>query len=214
MFYQCLVVPINTNTSLSIILIAGFIISIMLKGKLLYGMHAFAILGITVIFIIQGIYPALRYQMEAMEVLTLAITFFILYGILTYSTAVLKHRYDKIHSHLTNLNHQLYEKSQEIEAQNEELIQIQENMVDLNQKLEKKVLERTQNLEEKNKKLTQYSYNMAHHLRGPIARLLGLMNLRRMENNVDHDFFYDKIEEQTLEIDDVVKKISTELEDD
>src|SRR5687767_5879208 len=38
MIYQCLVVPTNTTTSLSIILIVGFIFSVMLKGRLLFAM--------------------------------------------------------------------------------------------------------------------------------------------------------------------------------
>src|SRR5688500_3935814 len=39
MGYQCVVVPLNTTTSLSIILIVGFIFSVMLKGRMMWIMH-------------------------------------------------------------------------------------------------------------------------------------------------------------------------------
>ncbi len=46
MLYQTLAIPINGTTSLSVILIVGFIYSVMLKGRLMWTMHAIAFCAI------------------------------------------------------------------------------------------------------------------------------------------------------------------------
>ena len=39
MVYQCLVVPLNTTTSMAVILIVGFLFSILLSGRFMWAMH-------------------------------------------------------------------------------------------------------------------------------------------------------------------------------
>jgi hypothetical protein len=62
-----------------------------------------------------------------------------------------------------------------------------------------------------NEILLKYSYANAHHLRGPVARLLGLVAICRLDPKSDFNFFLDKIEQQSLEIDSVVKQINADL---
>ena len=102
-----------------------------------------------------------------------AITFSTLYFILTYAAWILKSNYDKMNMHLRNANTELLEKSHEIAAQKEELLLTQDTLNNLNTDLEKTVNERTAKIQFQNEILIKYSYTNAHHLRGPVARLLG-----------------------------------------
>jgi signal transduction histidine kinase len=211
MFYQCLMVPVNTTTSLSILLVEGFIVSVMLRKRLMWLMHGITFIMINVIFIVQFLNPNLRFSSSLNDLVTVAITYSILYFILTYGTGVLKFRYDELYQFQREANEELQAKTNEIEAQNEELTQVQDNLSALNKDLERLVTERTKKLSIKTEKLVQYSYTNAHDLRGPVARLMGLVAIQRMDANPDHVFFYNKIEEQAQEIDSVVRKINVDL---
>jgi hypothetical protein len=212
MVYQCLVVPLNTTTSLSVILIVGFLFSILLSGRFMWAMHMITGLCIVGVFVVQLEVPALRVSPDASEVITVAITYGVLYFILAYCTVILKSRYDQINFALRLANVELISKANEIEAQNEELVQSHETLNDLNRNLERIVMERTEKVHAQNQMLLKYTYTNAHHLRGPVARLLGLINVHKLDPNPDYNFFMTKMEDQAMEIDTVVKKINEELE--
>jgi len=213
MFYQCLAVPVNTSTSLSILLVVGFIISTLLKDKIMWIAHSIIFIALNTIFVIQFNDPNYGIAKEKNDVITIALTYSILYFILTFATAMLKSGYDKMLEYLNLANKNLQEKANEIETQNEELLQMQESLSRSNGVLEKTVMERTQLLEDKTEKLIRYSYVNAHHLRGPVARLLGLVALHKLEQNPDDNFFFDKVKEQANEIDLIIKQINTDLEE-
>ena len=59
-----------------------------------------------------------------------------------------------------------------------------------NLNLEKKVSERTKELEEAYAELNNFTYRSAHDLKGPIARLLGLCHLAKIEINDDKAIQY------------------------
>lgn len=200
MSYQRLTVP-NTTTTLSVVLIVGFIFSVMLKGRIMWIMHGIAFTIINTVFVL---------HLE--DAVTAAITYSTLYFILTYAAGVLKSSYDRIHQYLKNSNFELHEKAKEIEAQNEELLQIQDNLSALNSNLEKIVNERTAKIQTQNEVLIKYSYTNAHHLRGPVARLLGLAAIYKLEPQTNPDFFVEKMVEQAKEIDSVVNQINIDLE--
>lgn len=202
MSYQRLTVP-NTTTTLSVVMIVGFIFSVMLKGRIMWIMHGITFVIINTIFVL-----------HLQDAVTAAITYSVLYFILTYATGVLKASYDRIHQYLRDTNIQLNDKAKEIEAQNEELLQVQDNLNELNTNLEKIVNERTEKIQVQNELLIKYSYTNAHHLRGPVARLLGLATIYKLEPETNPDFFIEKMVEQANEIDSVVKKINTDLDID
>jgi hypothetical protein len=60
--------------------------------------------------------------------------------------------------------------------------------------------------------LIKYSYANARHLRGPVARLLGLTAIYKLEIKPDADFFIDKMVDQANQIDSVIKQINIDLE--
>ncbi|HMG89753.1 MAG TPA: hypothetical protein VK589_06830 [Chryseolinea sp.] len=212
MVYQCLVVPINTTTSMSVIMIVGFLFSILLSGRFMWAMHVVTGACILGVFLIQVKVPSLRVSPDPSEVITVAITYAVLYFILSYCTIILKSRYDQINFALRLANVELISKANEIEAQNEELVQSHESLNEMNRNLERMVMERTEKVHAQNQMLLKYTYSNAHHLRGPVARLLGLINIHKLDPNPDYNFFMTKMEDQATEIDSVVKQINEELE--
>ncbi|MFT6035168.1 MAG: signal transduction histidine kinase [Marivirga sp.] len=200
MSYQRLTLP-ATSTTLSVLIIVGFIYSVMLKGKIMWIMHGINFILLNTIFV---------FHID--DYITAGITYSTMYFILTYATGILKCNYDKINRNLTRTNIELNQKAEEIEAQNEELLQIQENLNTLNQDLEKLVNQRTAKIQLQNETLIKYSYSNAHHLRGPVARLLGLANVYELEKTPEADLIIEKMVTQAKEIDSVVKQINVELE--
>lgn len=197
MIYQCLNVPTNTTTSLSIILVVGFIFSVMLKDKVMWAMHGITFIILNTVFYYQFNNPSLRPSEHSDDVITIAITYSILYFLLTYASAVLKSSYDRIHQNLRETNLELQQKANEIAIQNRDL--------------EKIVDERTARIKTQNEILIKYSYTNAHHLRGPVARLLGLANVFKIQANPDPQYFIGMMVDQANEIDSVVKQINVDL---
>lgn len=91
-----------------------------------------------------------------------------------------------------------------------ERISFEEDLVTLNEILSKKVDSKTKEVVDKNHKLTNYAFYNAHKLRGPLARLLGLVNLVKsnyLEKN-EMPMVIDKLEEAAFEMDEIVKEIN------
>jgi signal transduction histidine kinase len=212
MVYQCLHVPANTTTSMAIILILGFIGSVMLKGKILISTNTVVFLTMNALFTIQFIDPTLRFTQKMNEMVTVAITYSILFAIVTYASWMLKSSYDRIHHYLIETNGELNQKATEIASQNEELLKMHNNLNAMNAHLEQIVDERTIKIQQQNEILYKYSYANAHHLRGPVARLLGLVNIYGLHPKPDPDFIIEKMADQANEIDAVVKQINIDLD--
>jgi energy-converting hydrogenase Eha subunit C len=88
----------------------------------------------------------------------------------------------------------------------------QREITEINGSLERKVKARTLELNERNKQLTDFAFTNAHHIRGPICRMLGLKNLLAVTNDTCEirkiaDYMTLSIEE----LDSITRKISAEL---
>jgi signal transduction histidine kinase len=164
------------------------------------------------VFTWQAVHPHLYGKQDANDIIVSGVTYGILYIVISYSSLILKIRYDEVFKSLAAKNTELIEQANEIETQNEELVQSQENLYQLNLHLESIVQMRTHEVKKQNEQLVNYAYSNAHHLRGPVARVLGLIQLSKMDTSLDYPFLFKRIEEQTLEIDEVVKSINKELE--
>ncbi|MEJ1237250.1 hypothetical protein WBG78_03915 [Chryseolinea sp. T2] len=204
--------PHNITTQLTVIVLCGFIHSVMLKKKLLGVMQVVCAVCIFLVFKSKVGDPSARFAMTLGETLAASISYSILYVLLTYTTYVLKSSYDRIHGSLINMNMELHEKAYEIETQNEELMQIQDNLNEVNRNLEQIVTERTTKIQHQNEILIRYSFTNAHQLRGPLARLLGLAALHRLDKESDTDFIIKSMVNEAHAIDNVVKQISIDLE--
>lgn len=212
MVYQSIIVPISTTNSLSIILVIGFTNSVMYKGWYFRITHLITFLAVQVIFVVQFLNPELRFTENLNQIITVYVTYAILYIILNYGTKKLKDSYDKIQLFLIETNKELKSKAIQIEEQNFELKEAQEELHAINSHLESLVEERTQKIVKQNEVLLKYSYTNAHHLRGPVARILGLANLNKLTPRPDPDFIINAMVMQAEEIDVVVKKINSELD--
>lgn len=204
--------PHNIIIHLTVILLCGFIHSVMLKDKLLLMMHGVCAVCIFLTFRSSLGDPAVRFSFSINEITSVGITYSVLYIVLTYTTYVLKSGYDRMQGHLRRVNSELHEKACEIEAQNEELVQTQDNLNVMNRNLEDIVSERTARIQQQNEVLIRYSYTNAHQLRGPVARLMGLASIYKLDGNTDPEFIVQKMVDEAYAIDSVVKQINLELD--
>lgn len=212
MFYQSILSETITTSSMAVVMVVGFGFSVLLKGRLTLIVHILVFGGMAVVFGWLAMHP-LRYgHPDSGDIIVAGITYGVLYTVIAYSSWQLKHRYVGAIHQLALANVELVEKGQEIEAQNEELLQSQENLYQLNNHLESLVAERTQEVQSQNERLIRYAYSNAHHVRGPVARLLGLVQLSKMETGLELPFLFNQVEAQALEIDEVIRGINRELE--
>ncbi|MEJ1237328.1 hypothetical protein WBG78_04305 [Chryseolinea sp. T2] len=204
--------PHNIVTHLSVIILCGFIHSVMLRGRLLVIMHLLCVICIVLTFRSSIGDITTRFSLNMNEAISGAITYFVLYLVLTYTTYILKSSYDKTQDSLQTANHELHNKAHEIEAQNEQLVHTQDVLSAVNRDLEKIVNERTNRIKTQNDVLIRYSYTNAHQLRGPVARLMGLASISQLTGGPDAQFIIQKMVAEAHAIDSVVKQINRELD--
>ena len=125
---------------------------------------------------------------------------------LFYRNARAKHR----------LNIQLIEKQEEILAQTEELSAQTEELRSANEEIEainanlgNLVRERMRIIKDQNSRLKEYSYFNAHKVRGPLARILGLITIIQ-HDYPDGSFFPHRelLKKAGGELDDAIKEIN------
>lgn len=145
---------------------------------------------------------------------------------------------EKTNLHLIEKNKALQNLTNEMEAQNEEILQQHEEMAtnqeilseanqlisEQKQKLERYNLELEKLVEEKsgdltktnmelvqsNNELRQFSFNISHNLRGPVARILGLTNLLHDKLRPEElPQAISYIQQAASELDSVLKDLST-----
>lgn len=110
---------------------------------------------------------------------------------------------------------QLSEANQELQALNEELTASNEEVNTVNDNLESLVQERTKRLNAQLEKITRYTFMNSHHLRAPVARILGLVNLILKEENNDlKEEMLKKLKASTNELDEIIKSMNVLLDTD
>lgn len=104
---------------------------------------------------------------------------------------------------------EIIEQREQIIKQNEQLTHYANEIKGINESLEIRVQERTAALNEQNVRLTEYAFVNAHLLRGPLSRILGLVELIRMTKDMDELMTYiELLDQSTKELDKVVHKIT------
>jgi tetratricopeptide (TPR) repeat protein len=83
----------------------------------------------------------------------------------------------------------------------------------INHELEDRVKQRTEVLEIQNKRLAEYAFINSHLLRGPVSRILGLINLVECDESFKEEHFIDLLRNSGNELDAIVKKITEALND-
>ncbi|SHG45810.1 Histidine kinase-, DNA gyrase B-, and HSP90-like ATPase [Chryseolinea serpens] len=137
---------------------------------------------------------------------------------------------EKNNRDLYRLNQDIETQNEEIQAQSEELMQSQESLMMANHKIEEQKVElenqnellehllaekkqdlvqTNQQLVSRNSELEQFSYTVSHNLRGPVASLLGLINIINLtENEDDKKHILKLIEQSALSLETVIKDLN------
>ena len=99
--------------------------------------------------------------------------------------------------------------NEEVRQKNEELITMNEDIQGINNNLEQIVDERTRKIKLQNGKLVKYAFINSHEIRGPLARVLGLLYLMGLEKKYfQEDDSFRLLNEATHELDDMIKQTS------
>ncbi len=102
-----------------------------------------------------------------------------------------------------------------ISQQNELLLAKTEEIARINQTLEDRVQERTEELTKRSQQLTEYAFINSHSLRGPVARIMGLVEIMELEGSrINLEQFIIHLKDTTIELDTVVRKITEMIEGD
>ncbi|ELR73802.1 hypothetical protein C900_01412 [Fulvivirga imtechensis AK7] len=110
---------------------------------------------------------------------------------------------------------EILQQSEELKAQAEELQTYNEKIKTVNATLEDLVLERTQKIQQQNKRLMEYAFLNAHNVRGPLARILGLVYLMDKElPNDGYKSYKNMLKEAGQELDQVISEIKKKLENE
>jgi signal transduction histidine kinase len=108
---------------------------------------------------------------------------------------------------LKNLNRKISIQSLKLKQANDEISRINEN-------LEGIVNERTLEVQKKNEILIEYAHSNAHKVRGPLARILGVLSIINLTiHDSEMRELTDRIHESAKELDEVVREINQKLEE-
>ena len=96
----------------------------------------------------------------------------------------------------------------------EELQRLNQDVNQMNSNLEAIVHERTEKIKMQNHRLVELAFFTAHEVRGPVARILGLIELAKLKELNDHDRLeiFRRLEDASTELDDVIRIINRKLE--
>lgn len=120
----------------------------------------------------------------------------------------------KLKKYSTSLEEIVNSRTEELRNTVEELNHANEELTSMNDGLDLMVKNRTAELEDRNLQLTEYAFINSHLLRAPLARILGLTDLIRMETtDPKTQELMDKLFNSCEELDEIIKLMSTQLSD-
>jgi tetratricopeptide (TPR) repeat protein len=84
----------------------------------------------------------------------------------------------------------------------------------VNENLESLVVQRTEQLKTQNQKILEYAFTIAHEVRGPLARILGLIELAKIRELSEEDKkqIMVRLEDASNELDDIIRAVNRKLE--
>jgi signal transduction histidine kinase len=78
--------------------------------------------------------------------------------------------------------------------------------------LEQRVLERTKEIQMRTEQLKKYAYANSHHVRGPLARIMGLIQIiKTEEGNGVNEQYLNYLSQACDEMDAIIRNISETL---
>lgn len=115
---------------------------------------------------------------------------------------------------LSEKNKEISQKKDELENLNKIIEEQKISITNRNIILEKEVAKRTKGIVDYNQRLEQFAFIIAHNMRAPVARILGLGSIIRnkLYENKEFDYILDKVFEQTGELDRVLREVNDILD--
>jgi len=134
--------------------------------------------------------------------------------IVNEKTVELKHYTKKLEKHQAELEELVDERTREIKNLNKELTLFNEELTSMNETLEKQVRERTKKLKAQTERILEFGFITSHNLRGPLARILGLINLIEIQSfaNSEIQTLLEHLKPQARELNQVVREMVEKLE--
>lgn len=126
---------------------------------------------------------------------------------------IVKFRERKLVEEKRVLEEKIHERTFEIQKQKEEIQAQAEEIIGINENLEMLVRARTAELEKKNKALEEYAFITAHELRAPLASILGLVNiLSKVKLEEQDKVILDHLKESSERLESIVRTITEAIE--
>ncbi|WNB17063.1 ligand-binding sensor domain-containing protein [Marivirga arenosa] len=149
------------------------------------------------------------YWFVAISIIGVLILLYSIYRIRFYF--ILKNQ-QKLKKEVKLRTQEIQRMNDEIQAQNEELISQSEEIATNNERLEEIVQDRTRKLREQNDRLSKYAFMNSHELRGPICRMIGLLNLLKLSQQTEYEKILSLIQETGKELDIITRHINKLLD--
>jgi signal transduction histidine kinase len=143
--------------------------------------------------------------------LRLAIPYLMMYSIVTISSGILKDRYERHQKRLVELVELLNQKNAKISKQHHALTASYAQLANLNANLEEAVKVKTWRIEQKNLQLADLANANAHRVRGPLARILGLLHLIELDPH-KKDCYLHWIHNEAKQLDDITSVLGRSIE--
>jgi signal transduction histidine kinase len=122
-----------------------------------------------------------------------------------------KTQFEKFRSQVTTRNEELKNLEINLATQNEQIERKKSEVEKLNHDLNTLIEQRTQEIEARNKMLSEYAFVNAHVLRGPMSRVLGLLNLMQLEPTAYPPEKIAAVQRTAKEMDLIIRKINEVL---
>ena len=204
-----------------IVPLSAFFFAGIRAGLIWTGISFLAILGLYFYWMegLAWIQPIADEQMPVINIfLALGLLGYLVFAITSFQQGkgLVISKLRQTNTRITESSDQLKQSQKEIEGRNIEiekqksLLETQnQEMAALNADLEKVIAARTRHLETANEELDTFLYNSSHALRRPLARIMGLLDiLKNEEDPQEIDFFRDKIDYMARNMDDMLYKLT------
>lgn len=145
------------------------------------------------------------------EIIALSIDCFFSALLLSVFFVRVKRRFEKYRAQVKMRNVELKELQSSIISQNTLIEEQKAKVEQLNSDLYMLVQQRTTEVQSRNKMLAEYAFINAHVLRGPLSRVMGLLNLMLLEERTSDPEKVKQVQNAAEEMDLIIRKINDVL---
>jgi hypothetical protein len=149
------------------------------------------------------------YETNKINPVQRSVDYIIVASLIVAFTLYMKRKFIFYREKVSNRNRQLDQIAKTLHNQNLELATRQEETRAINENLESIVDERAFQIENNNRSLAEYAFINAHMLRGPLCRIIGLINLMERESHKHNTDQLIQLKSIAQEIDLRIKEINS-----